>query len=181
MQSQKRYEVLNGLPSYGPMYITVSVDGEPFHSEGLVVRFYKSDGSEWVANFYPGWTDCNLLLDYPNKDRIIVIAGGQGYLMTPEQHIPIDTFEVANEAIKTKDGKIVLVDDIHVWLVDDMGIGWESERISWDGIKDLKLQDHVLTGLSYDPMDSINEWIPFSVDLETKVVTGGSYRRYPIG
>jgi hypothetical protein len=29
-------------------------------------------------------------------------------------------------------------------------------------------------------MDSINEWIPFSIDLDTKEITGGSYRRYTI-
>ena len=55
MQVQRRYEILDGLPTYGPMYVPVSEDGEPFYSEGFVVRFYKSDGSEWVANFKPGW------------------------------------------------------------------------------------------------------------------------------
>src|SRR5690606_39492556 len=46
MQVQRRYEILDGLPTYGPMYVPVSEDGEPFYSEGFVVRFYKSDRSE---------------------------------------------------------------------------------------------------------------------------------------
>lgn len=181
MQHQKRYDILDGLPSYGPMYIPVSEDGEQFYSEGFVVRFYKSDGSEWIANFKPGWTDCCLVVDYPDKNRIVVIANGQGYIMTPDQQIPIDTFGGdIKEAIKKEDNKIILVDDIYVRLIHDRGTVWQSERISWDGIKDLKLQNNILTGLSYDPMDSINEWIPFSVDLDSKEITGGSYRRYRI-
>jgi len=178
MQQKKRYEILDGLPSYGPMYIPVSENGEQFYSEGFVVRFYKADGSDWVANFKPGWTDCCLVVDYPNSNRIVVIAHGQCYIMTPDEQTPIDTFGVdIKEAITTDDNKIVLLDDIYVMLMDDKGIIWQSERISWDGIKDVQLQDNILTGLSYDPIDRNNEWIPFSVDLETKRVSGGSYRR----
>jgi hypothetical protein len=101
--------------------------------------------------------------------------------MTTEQQTPIGTFGVdIKEAIKTKDNKIILLSDIYIQLIDANGMVWESERISWDGIKDVKLENNILTGLSYDPMDSMNEWIPFSFDLETKQITGGSYRRYPI-
>jgi len=181
MQQQKRYEILEGLPAYGPMYVPVSESGEQFFYEGFVVRFYKSDGKQWVANFRPGWSQCNLVVDYADSNRVIVIAKGQGYLMKPDNEIPIDTFGInIKDAIKTDDNKIVFVDDIYVWLVDDKGELWQSERISWDGIKDLKLKDNILTGLSYDPTDSIIEWIPFSFDLETKEITGGSYRRHPI-
>jgi hypothetical protein len=181
MQVQKRYEVLDGLPAYGPMYASVSEDGEPFYSEGFVVRFHKTDRSEWVANFKPGWRDFSLVVDYPDTNRIVVIAKGQGYIMTPDQEFPIDTFGVdIKDAIKTADDKIVLIDDIYVWLLDVKGTVWQSERISWDGIKDVNLKDNILTGLSYDPTDSINEWIPFLIDLDTKEITGGSFRRYPI-
>ncbi|RYE54520.1 MAG: hypothetical protein EOP48_12135, partial [Sphingobacteriales bacterium] len=157
MHEQRRYEVLDGLPTYGPMYVPVSESGEPFYSEGCVVRFFKSDGREWVANFKPGWTSFSLIVDYPEINQIVVIAKGQGYIMTPDQEMPIDTFGVdIRDAIKTADGKIVLVDDLSVRLLDHEGAIWQLERISWDGIKDVKLQDHILTGLSYDPMDSIN-------------------------
>jgi hypothetical protein len=163
------------------MYIPVSESGEPYYSEGFVVRFYKSNGSEWVANFKPGWTGFSLVVDYPETNRVIVIAKGQGYIMTPDQQIPIDTFGVdIRDAIKKTDSEIILVDDLSVRLLDHEGAIWQSERISWDGMKDVKLQDHILTGLSYDPMDSINEWIPFSIDLDTKEIIGGSFRRYPI-
>jgi hypothetical protein len=60
----KRYEILDGLPSYGPIYISISQDGIPFYSEGFVVRFYKSDGTNWVANFKPGWTNSSGVYEF---------------------------------------------------------------------------------------------------------------------
>ena len=181
MNEQKRFEVLEGLPTYGPMYVPVSEDGVSFYSEGFVVRFYKSDGSAWVANFKPGWTEFCLVLDYPDTNRVVVIANGQGYIMNPDQVVPTETFGIdIREALQTENNKIILVDDLYVRLLDEKGTIWQSERISWDGMKDLKLEGIILTGLSYDPTDSSNEWIPFSIDLETMVIKGGSFRRYPI-
>ena len=43
----KRYEQLKSLPTYGPMYIPVSGNDEPFYSEGLVIRFFRTDGTDW--------------------------------------------------------------------------------------------------------------------------------------
>ncbi len=71
----KRYEILNSLPPYGPMYIPITEDGDPYYSEGYVIRFYKSDGTDWVANFQPGWTVFDGVFDFPQLDLIVVIAG----------------------------------------------------------------------------------------------------------
>ena len=54
MTTEKQYEILEALPTYGPMYIPVTENDEAFYSEGFPVRFYKSDGTNWVANFKPG-------------------------------------------------------------------------------------------------------------------------------
>ena len=52
MTTVKQYELLDGLPPYGPMYISVTTDdSEPYASEGYVLRLFKSDGTSWVANF----------------------------------------------------------------------------------------------------------------------------------
>lgn len=176
LQQQKRYEILDGLPAYGPMYIPVSENEEEHYSEGFVVRFFKSDGTEWVANFKPGWTDCCLVVDYPHSNRMVVIAYGQGYIMNPEQQKPIDTFGVnIKYAVVTKDNTIVTTDDIYVAIIDDNGVNWQSKRISIDGIKDLMLHENTVTGLACNPMGNSDEWIPFAIDLETKEITGGSW------
>lgn len=179
MQQTKRYDILDGLPTYGPMYIPVSENGQPFYSEGFVVRFFMSDGSSWVANFARGWMGTNAIFDYAEYDRIIIVAGGKGYIMSPEEQTPISTFGGGIQYVfKTLQNQIAVTGELYVAIVDYTGVVWESERIFWDEIKDVKLEGNILSGLSYDPMDSVNEWKPFVLDLETKEITGGSFTPY---
>jgi len=176
----KRFEILDGLPPYGPMYVSVSSDEEPFYSEGYVVKFNKTDGNDWVANFKPGWTDYYNVFDFPELDSIIVIAGGQGYIMTPDSEKPKSTFGLTiKDIIQKEDGSLICSDNIHILTLDNKtGEFWKSDRISWDGIKDLKLIDNILSGRSYDPTNSIKPWAEFTLDLDTKKIIGGSFQDF---
>ena len=179
MPVRKRYEILDSLPAYGPMYIPVTGTGDThFYSEGYVVRFFKSGGGEWVANFAPGWSGCSGVYDFPGHDRTIVIAGGFGYVMSPEREVPFFTFGYdIRDMIPMENGSMVCSGQSSVILVDaEAGELWISERISWDGITGLKLEGVTLTGLSYDPTNANDEWVPFSVNLKTRTIEGGSYR-----
>jgi hypothetical protein len=175
---EKRFEILDGLPPYGPMYIPISIDEEPFVSEGYVVKFYKSNGEDWVANFKPGWTDYSNIFDFPEHDSTIVIAGGLGYIMTPENERPKTTFGMSiKNVIQTDGGSLICADDTHILILNnETGEFWESERISWDGIKDLKINNNNLTGQSYDPTNLKMPWSDFSINLDTKVIEGGSFQ-----
>ena len=179
MQVQERYEILEGLPAYGPMYVPVSPSGEPFYSEGFVVKFFPSDQTHWVANFKTGWTDLSLVVEYPDQNKIVVIAYGQGYIMNPEQQEPLQTFGVnINNALLLKDNRIVAADDIQLYIINKDATLWTTERISLDGIKDLSVHENTVSGLSCYPLGDKDEWMPFTVDLATKVVTGGSYKGF---
>ena len=61
------------------MYIPVTDNDEPFYSEGFAVRFYKTDGTEWVANFQPGWTDLKTIIKFADTTNLLVIAFGTCY------------------------------------------------------------------------------------------------------
>ena len=147
MAEKKRYEILESLPVYGPMYIPVTENGEPYYSEGFAVRFYKTDGTNWVANFKPGWTGLNKVFDFPEHDKTIIIAGGLGYIMTPENEKPLSTF---------------------------------GDRISWDGIQNLKFKNNIISGQSYEPSISMEGWTDFSLNIETKELIGGSYKELTV-
>ncbi len=180
MTTEKRYEILKGLPPYGPMYIPISEDEEPFYSEGYIVKFKKSDGEEWVANFRPGWTNYNNIFDLPEQNLIVVFAGGQGYIMNPEEQKPKMTFGLTiKDVIQKEDRSLISSDGIHILLLDNKtGKIWKSDRISWDGIKDLKLVDNKISGQTYDPTNSNQHWSDFEVDLETKEIKGGSFQEF---
>ncbi len=83
--TKKRYEILNGLPAYGPMYVSVTENGESFYSEGFPVRFYKTDGTEWIANFRPGWTDLKQVIEFKNTQNLLVLACGTCYIVVPDK------------------------------------------------------------------------------------------------
>ena len=186
MTATKRYEILESLPTYGPMYISVAGDGdEAYYSQGFTVKFVKENNSEWVANFKPGWTQLNEVFEFDNTTNLLVIAGGICYVMNPNETKPISVFGAGFETvIKTPDGRLILQGMVDITVVEKNGDHWHTERISWDGLKDLKIEGKMLTGLSYDPMNRHEEWVKFALDIETKKVIGGSYRQYefkPVG
>ena len=39
MKSEKPYEILDGLPSYRPIYIPISTDEEPCYSENSKIKY----------------------------------------------------------------------------------------------------------------------------------------------
>src|SRR5215472_3457534 len=79
-----RFEVLPGLPPYGPPAISFTKNGPREHREGLVVRFYPKQGDAWVGNFIGGVTTCNNALDHPNKSDVIVVAQGDACIVDPD-------------------------------------------------------------------------------------------------
>ena len=180
MTTEKPYEILNGLPPYGPMYIPISAGKEPFHSEGYVLKFKKTDGEEWVANFKPCWTDFNKVFFFPEHKIVVVFAGGQGYIMNPDEQEPKMNFGLTiKDVIQNEDGSLICSDDIQILVLDNKtGEIWKSDRISWDGIKDLKLIDNKVTGQTYDPTNSNQPWSDFELDLKTKEIKGGSFKEF---
>lgn len=173
----KRYEVLDGLPAYGEMAIPITYNDELFVSEGYVVKFYKDDGTEWTANFQLGWTEISLAISSVKNNIIIVVAGGTGYLMNPNDEKPIKIFDYGiSEIILRDNGHLILSNETDIIILDENGkLEWKSGRIADDGIKDLKLDGNILIGYGYDigRYDEYNEaatWIQFVIDLDTKEI-----------
>ncbi len=177
----KKYEILEALPSYGQMYISVTENEEPFYSEGFPVRFYKTDGTNWVANFAPGWTDLKLIHELKGCDNLLIIAFGTCYLMNSDDPKPISVFGVSYSTVfKSADNRLILQDQTDLTIVESNGNHWRTDRISWDGLKDLKIENNIVSGLSYNPMSDKDEWVSFTYDIDTKKLTGGSYYKYEI-
>jgi len=179
MQTSKKYEVLKGLPPYGPMHVSISENGEKFYNEGFVVRFIKSDGTEWVANFKTGWTNFSTVFELSSIDNIVVIASGQGYLISPDQQKAISTFGPSiTQLLEFSDGRFISANETNVVIIHPDGLIWESERISWDGIKELTFNGNIVMGYSYDPMHDADEWVPLYFNIDTKLIEIGSYNRH---
>jgi hypothetical protein len=174
-----RFEILPQLPVYGPMYIPISHTGLAFYAEGYVVKFYKNNGEEWVANFQLGWTNCSGVYQLGKEDVFLVLAYGAAYVIDPNQTIPLLIFGVdIIEYVFSEVYGFVFARGTNICILGNNKELWHSERISWDGIKELRVSGDIVTALSYDPMDDRDEWVPFTLDLLTRTIDGGSYIRY---
>lgn len=176
MQS-KRYEILNGLPPYGPMYISISEDGVPFHFQGYVVLFYRSDGTNWVANFKTGNTNFNTIYDFPEFKRTIVFAAGNGYIMADDEENPVKAIEAAFTKVFIADNNILIAADQTDFTVINISTDevWRSGRISWDGFDNLNLSGDFIIGLAYEPTSGDGRWEPFSFNYKTNEIIDRKY------
>jgi len=170
-----RYEILESLPAYGPMYVSISENNETFYSEGFVVRFYVSENASWVGNFEPGLTGLNAVYEFVHNLYVLVIAGGTCYLMNPDFQKPISIFGSGYETvIKTLDGRVILQDSTHLTIFESSGEYWSSRRISLDGIRELTIEGNLVRGIAYEPTAESEEWVEFVLDLEQRIVARGS-------
>ena len=168
---------MTSLPAYGPMYTAVTGNGEPFFSEGYAIRFYKSDGTEWTANFQPGWTSLKAVIEFENTNKVLVIAYGTCYLMDPDDTKPIDAFGFGYSHIyKASNNRLVLQDRTDLTIVEPDAIHWDTERISWDGLAEVKVDNNIVSGLAFNPTHDADEWAVFSYNLDTKVLLGGAFQ-----
>ena len=166
---------LSALPVEGAPAIGFSATGRGLHSEGFAVAVTTTDGSHWTGNFVRGMTRFDFAAAHPNSRSMIVIAGGQGYIVDPESRTVSEYFGAAITGAFAHPSRN--------WLVlNDQGVGflalgesgwvWASRRISHDGFKDLAIVGTALKGNAWEPGDS---WIPFELDLDTGEHFGGSY------
>ncbi len=171
------FERLAGLPPYGSDVKRFSATGQGLHSEGNVVRFESSDGVDWIGNFIGDATSLSFVMSHPDGHHCLVCSGGICYVVdpdTPDLTSSLDGWFYSVMEASTL-GIVILDTGTGIVTIDRLGVFWESPRISWDGLRGLELEDSMLRGEAYDPMDDADQWVPFSLDLHTREITGGSY------
>jgi hypothetical protein len=172
-----RFEVLPGLPPYGPMAISFTKNGAREHREGLVVRFHPRDSKPWVGNFIGGTTACNIVLNHPNETYVIVVAQGEGCIVDPERRTVLDRMAVdITRAISVPSlGSVVFQGLTDFTAIRADNSGWRSPRISWDGFRNVEVHETNLLGQAYSPVSNV--WVRFRLDLLTGRCTDGIYEK----
>jgi hypothetical protein len=105
-----RWEILPGLPGEGPTPRYYHVRHPTPWAEGLVVRFWRADGSEWVGNFQ-GLQDWSWkVMLWPEADSAIVVAMDNLYLVdagNPNSYVTADSQLLVDD---------IMLDDEHHML-----------------------------------------------------------------
>jgi hypothetical protein len=176
-----RYEVLPGLPPYGPTALPFNAGGSTGawggHSAGLVVRFHPDASNSWVGNFQPGsggWED---VLDHPNGQHVVVVARGQAYVVDPETRQLLFAFSGSiQHVVRLPEFNAILFSDgLSFEAIKGSGVWWRSPRISWDEIRNIKVDGSVLRAEASTPTVDGNQWIPFTLNLMTGQCEGSIY------
>ncbi len=170
---------LVGLPATGPWPEQFSATGRGSHSEGLVVEFNPGTDSSWIGNFQRGLTGYDAVVLYPDGQSVMVIAGGQGYLIDSKTRHLVGLLDSQLQNAMSLPVTKTLVINNGLWLEShgENGVRWRSRRISWDGIWDLSEADGRLSGKCWDAVNDSEE--SFSIDVRTGDLLGGVYPEPP--
>jgi hypothetical protein len=120
-------------------------------------------------------TRYDAVLPLPSGTSLIVVAGGQAYVIDADDRSQLTTFGgQIDTALFAPQASLVILSngiDLEAWNANSRR--WKTRRISWDGIWDLKVDQEHVRGQAWNPFDDCE--VPFSVDLRTGDVEGGSY------
>jgi hypothetical protein len=173
-----KFEILTGLPPYGPPALPFPASGERAFREGLVVRFHSEAGDLWIGNFQRGFFESfDFAIDHPDRRQVIVIAGGEGYFVDPQSRRQTHGFGGDISFAQYIEGlNLVLIagrTEVAAFSAD--GQGWNSERLSWDGLRHLAVSGSILNGEAWSPVSSA--WFPFALNLRNGVSCDAIYPR----
>ena len=174
MRPSVLFEILAGLPGDGPLPLAFSATGQGRHREGFVVRFMPPDVAPWVGNFQPGLTGFNFVVGQDNGAAHLVISGGQGYLVDTNSGGLLSEFGGYIEwaQVLDDDETVLTCNGISFSLLKVAKVVWQTRRLSWDGVRAIRLTSDRLIGEGWCFDET---WHPFEVNLANGDAVGGGY------
>jgi hypothetical protein len=168
------FEALGSLPPYGPSPVPFSATGQGTHQEGFVVRVVPADAAPWVGNFQGGWGPLTTALRHPNGRSVVVVAAGQAYVVDARTKSSEDTFgaDLVSVLEIQEPPTLVFVGLTDLKVIQASG-RWDTPRLSWDGFDKVRADGPLIVGEAWEPGDEV--YFPFTVDLFSRAVSGGSY------
>lgn len=168
------FEVLPGLPPYGELPKLISNSRSPAYREGVVVQFLAGTPEEWVGNFQRGIGSFNFVAMHPNGREVVVIAGGECYLIDPAtQKFTSGVGDYIEACFPIPEsGALLLSSGLSFSRLGPSGFEWSTCRLAWDGFQKIRVTSTQATGeaLHFD-----GSWHSFRVDLANGKAEGGAY------
>jgi hypothetical protein len=167
--------ILPSLRGAGPAWVPFRFAGtDPF--EGLVVEFVGIGGGEWVGNFQRGIGSVDAVLFAPQRtDQAVVLAGGMGYVVELDTHALVRSFGGAVNDLFYLPNREVIIFGNGLWFECEgpAGTVWRTQRVSWDGTRDVRLDGLFVHGSAFDVND--HAWHPFVLNIESGEIEGGAH------
>jgi hypothetical protein len=172
------FKLLPALPAADPAAVPFSASGQEAQGDGLAVHFSPEGGESWAGNFQRGGGDHDSAHLHPRGRDVVVIAGGQVYIVDPQarrlSHVLLSKAlpaDIAWSRALPDLGLLLLAGSTMVFALQAQGPGWSSRRLSWGGLRNLEISGARLTGEGRSHDGSRHS---FSLDLRTGEAEGGA-------
>ncbi|MEL6458887.1 MAG: hypothetical protein AAFQ91_11635 [Cyanobacteria bacterium J06621_15] len=145
------------------------VTNEQISKTGLIVEIISNTGSKYVGNFESGYSQFSGVYQHPNKNDLIVVSRGQGYIVNSQSKQLLNTFggKIINVIYiphLIKDTySILLINEYCLLCYDSSGFRWQNAEILWNRVRGLQVNDFRLTGEFYCIQE--HSWNKFWLNL----------------
>lgn len=146
----------------------------------LQVMVKPAEGAGFLANCALGFTDPSMpsgVWGCPDPSQICAVAGGYAYLAdvrSPGRCTQIALRPVVAVHPAPEAALLLFVGFQTILAWGPNGYAWETERLSWDGLRAIRIEECDLTGLGWDLLN--DKEVPFHIDLCSGAATGGAYK-----
>lgn len=146
--------------------------------DGVVVKVIPADTEPWIGTFAFGILSpkgITGLFTYPDQESLCVVSLGKGYIVNTEEPktFQLIKMEPVLLVIPILSRNIIVFGDYNYLVAyNNSGQVWQTQRLSWDGIKIGKVTEENITGQVWDLASE--SYISFIVDLKTGHHVGGS-------
>jgi len=172
-------EILSAAPMIAPAAQYVYPQAVEEVERGALLLLLRSGPNAFpvLLTFALGFADASLphgIWSCPNPGQICAVAGGYAYLVDandPKQWIQIPYRPVTAVYAVAAENLLIFAGFHQLWALGPDGKHWETERLTWEGLRVAEIGNGKLEGYGWDlPTD---REVPFVVDLKTGQHSGG--------
>lgn len=178
-------EVLTAPPMIAParqfVYpLRVPGEEEAMERGALQLLVRPRTGGTFLATCALGFRDPSLpsgVFACPAPDDLLALAGGYAYLVDttkPETCVHLPLRPITESASVLEHGIILLAGFHAVAAIGAAGLLWQTDRLSWEGVRLGQILDGKLHGEGWN-MQTDRE-VAFTVDLRTGAHEGGGFK-----
>jgi hypothetical protein len=179
-----RVEVLKAAPLIAPARqftypLQIAGEEDALARGALQLMVRPAVGGAFLATCALGFVDPSMptgVFACPAPQELCAVAGGYAYVidtLRPERSTHIAMRPVAEVRVLTAQ-QLLLFIGFHTmvaWGPD--GLAWETQRLSWEGVRVTEVVDDVLHGFGWNLMT--DREVAFTVDLRTGRHQGGPF------
>lgn len=146
--------------------------------DGLIVRVAPHAAEEWIGIFAFGYDPAEAisgLFGCPDARFLCVVSRGSGYMVRTDDYrawCKIPSFPIQDVRVVRPAGLLVFVDLTRLTAYSAEGQAWQTDHLSWDGLRVVEADEKSIKGLAWDA--PTQREVGFSVDLKSGRHVGGS-------